>query len=197
MWPRDAAAATTLRSWLSEPGATLYALDLDFRGADLEGAHFIEAWLSGSDFSGCRLSRSLLWRAHCERTVFTSADLTEIDLVKSFLEEADFAGARMTGAKLGRAECLRTSFGGADLRRADLGDGLFIACDMKCADLRDAKVTMAAFGETDFTNARVAGMTGSAVGSIVLTAGAATEELAGARLEQWFSRNGAHVSVAD
>ncbi|MFB4305265.1 pentapeptide repeat-containing protein [Actinomadura sp. GTD37] len=194
-WPLDAEAAATLRDWLSSPDSTLYALDLDFRGADLDGVDFTEAWLSGSVFSGSNLSRSLLWRAHCENTSFREADLSDAELVKSFLTEADFAGARMVGAKLGRAECIRTSFVGADMRRTDLGDASFIGCDMRNADLRESTATMAAFGETDLTNVKVTGMTGSVVGSIVLTTRAATTELAGVQLERWFNRNGADVAV--
>ncbi|WP_433228163.1 pentapeptide repeat-containing protein [Actinomadura formosensis] len=103
----------------------------------------------------------------------------------------------MTGVRLGRAECIRTSFAGADLRRADIGDAAFIGCDMSDTDLRGSTVTLAAFGETDLTDAKVHGMTGSVVGSIVLTTQATTTELDGIRLERWFTRNGAKVSVVN
>lgn len=193
VWPIDAEAVAALRGRIA--GSTFYALDLDFRGADLAGADFVEAWLSRSDFSGCGLSRGLFWRAHCEAVNFSGTELSGADFVKAFLSEASFAGARMSGARLGRAECIRTSFAGADLRRADIGDATFIDCDMRNADLRGASVTLAGLGGSDFTNALVSGMTGSVVGSIVLTGPGVVGELEGVRLERWFRGNGADVSV--
>ncbi|MEU8344568.1 Pentapeptide repeat-containing protein [Actinomadura meyerae] len=192
-WPLDPEAVAALRGRTAV--STLYALDLDFRGADLTGADFIEAWLSGSDFSGCGLGRCVFWRAHCERANFRGADLARADFVKAFLSGADFAGARMHGVRLGRAECIRTSFAGADLRRADIGDATFIDCDMRNADLRESNVVLTGLGGTDFTNTLVRGMTGSVVGSIVLTDHGVADELEGIRLERWFRRNGADVSV--
>ncbi len=194
-WPTDAEAAAVLREWVRDPTKTLYAIDLDFRGADLAGADFVEAWLSRSDFSGCGLGRGLFWRAHCEGANFSGAELAGADFVKAFLSEASFAGARMSGARLGRAECIRTSFAGADLRRADIGDATFIDCDMRNADLRGASVTLAGLGGSDFTNALVSGMTGSVVGSLVLTERGVAGELEGVRLERWFRGKGADVSV--
>ncbi|WP_165488442.1 pentapeptide repeat-containing protein [Actinomadura formosensis] len=197
VWPANAEAAGVLREWLRDPDETLYAVDQDFRGADLSGADFSEAWLTGSDFSAATLRNAVLYRSHCEDADFQDADLECVDLVKAGIDRANFSGSRMPGANLRRVECMGTSFAQADMRRATLGDAIFIRCDMNGIDLRGSVANMTSFSAVEFTNAKVEGMTGTVMGSLLVHGDDEATELTEVEMERWLRRHGADVSVRD
>lgn len=196
-WPTDAEAAAVLREWVRDPTKTLYAIDLDFRGADFSDADLSETWFTDSDLSAAILRNAVLYRSHCEGVDFRGADLENVDLVKAGIDRANFSGARMPGANLRRVECMGALFSRADMRRAVLGDAIFVQCDMSGADLRESVANMTSFTDVRLTNARVEGMTGTVLGgsSVLVQDGDTLTTLSGDRLERWLSDRGAAVSV--
>jgi uncharacterized protein YjbI with pentapeptide repeats len=81
-------------------GALLRGADLS--GADLRGAHLWEADLSGADLSGADLQEADLRHANLSGATFREAHLREARLVGAILNDgvhgdADFAGANTQG----------------------------------------------------------------------------------------------------
>ncbi|RQO43181.1 hypothetical protein DBV14_26190 [Variovorax sp. KBW07] len=83
---------------------------MNFRGAELSGAHFGNALLNGSDFSECTL----------QRADFRSAQLREARFVRADMRHANFGAANLWGAVLQHATLEETDFRRANLFRADL-----------------------------------------------------------------------------
>lgn len=141
------------------PGYELNLTDVDFRGAQLEGANFSKAWILGADFSGARM---------------TGADFSSARLRPGEVDETtplgaagsvSFRGAVLDGANFRNSLLRGAVFAGAWLPDANLSDA-----DFSLSDFRNSVVVHADlrgnFGGSNFTAARMnsANVTGAYLG---------------------------------
>ncbi|MGH3761762.1 pentapeptide repeat-containing protein [Actinophytocola sp.] len=194
-WPADEAAARELRDWLARSDDTeLYALDLDFSGADLSGGDFTGAWVSRSRMHDTTLRNTSFARAHCEAADFSQADLTGADFVKALGRESHFWKARLRGANLTSAEFNRADFTEADLAGANLSGVLLTRSTFAHANLTGVTAEKTVLRNTILDSADVNGFTGTVIGPISVIFRGQRSLLDGADLEQWFTARGGRVT---
>jgi uncharacterized protein YjbI with pentapeptide repeats len=155
-------------------GAILYSAnlrELDFSGADLQGAYLIYADLRGAHF-------------HCAVTALnpdengpSAANLTEActhlegaTLDGAHMEDADLDGAQLQGASMEGALLQGATLDGANLEGADLQRANFDATSMDGADLRAAELDGAEIlgAELHATQLQGATLAGTKIGSSLL-----------------------------
>ncbi len=138
-------AAQTLGQLKDIPGVTSDNIEIDLRGANLQGFDlrdvvFNEARLNGArmegiDLSGARMEEAVLAEARMEGAILRAARMEGAILVWARMEEADLGEARMEGAILGWAR-----MEGAILRAARM-EGAFLGwARMEGAILRAARM---------------------------------------------------------
>ena len=155
---------------------------LDLRGAELRGAQFPDADLSGAMLHDASLGGANFWDADLSGAYLNSADLSEAQLygakcsstffwfaklIGALLQEADlsrgnFHGATLSRANLGGANLSRASFqdailANAWLERANLTDAGFLGADLSNVRLVNANLSGANLMEANLLGARLAG----------------------------------------
>jgi uncharacterized protein YjbI with pentapeptide repeats len=115
---------------------------LQFAGADLTKAIFLQCQVDGADFSGARLGQAVFLTAAGSQVNFSGADLENLRVVKdSRLDKANF-----TGAKLQKA----------NLRGTDLSGSVFVGANLTDADLSETRLARANLRDVDAANLRLA-----------------------------------------
>ena len=194
-WPADAGTAKELRDWLAKADdSELYALDLDFSGADLSGGNFTEGWFSRSRLRNAVLRNVSFARAHCEGTDFSESDLSGVDFVKAFGRESHFWKTKLRGANFTSAEFNRADFAEADLTGANLSDVLLTRATFSNANLTDVVADKTVLRNTVLDSADVTGFSGTVIGPISVIFRGQRSLLDGADLEQWFAARGGKVT---
>lgn len=127
----------------------VFAVNADFRGADLTGAEFPNAELAGANFEDARLdgvsfADANLSGARLPDFAFGPDQLTGARLDDAVLEGASFSpGSRLFGQRLN----------GSNLTRARLEEAFLANAELKGAALRNAKLGRANLQEADLSGA--------------------------------------------
>jgi uncharacterized protein YjbI with pentapeptide repeats len=117
-------------------------------GANLAGAHLVDADLGMMTIREADLSGANLHGANLYHADLRGADLTDAVLIGTNLMGANLVNANLSGADLSTA-----NLSGARLTNANLTGAGIIDADLSCADLSEANLTLAELHESDFTRA--------------------------------------------
>jgi uncharacterized protein YjbI with pentapeptide repeats len=120
-------------------------LDVELRGADLEGAYLTGADFGAAILNDANLSNSVLYEA----SFTNAAQLIRTDLSNADLGFANLSTANLTGADLS----------GADLSNANAGEVVFKSVNLSDADLSDATLNLSVFNSADLSGADLSGAT--------------------------------------
>ncbi|PZT77347.1 MULTISPECIES: pentapeptide repeat-containing protein [unclassified Streptomyces] len=194
-FPADPEATHQLQEWLAEDGYSLFGFERDFRGADLSGGDFTQAWFTQANLAGVRLRGASFYRADLQSANLTGADLTGADLVRANLNEAVLCSARLDGADMVKASLHDVNASRASFRRARIMAASLFDVDMRGADLTDAVLSDNVFQVTVDDSTVVRGLTGTVFGPITVDSGDSSLELGGADLEAWINARGGQVQV--
>ncbi len=193
--PTDPEAARQLQEWLASEEYNLYGVEHDFRGADLSGGNFSNAWFTEAVLAGVRCVGASFYRADLQSADLTGADLTGADLVKANLDEAVLRSARLDGADMVGASLCDVDASGAGFRGTRFLGASLLDIDMRGADLTDAVLDENFFEVKVDDTTVVRGLTGTVFGPITVFSGESSRELAGAELEAWIGERGGQVRV--
>lgn len=137
---------------------------IDLWKADLKGANFQDANVSGGNFGHNDFTDSVLKGAN-----FTEARLEKVDLSGKKLEEVRLSGADLSGANLSEArldrsdltkcDLQRSNLASAEMHRASLNDARLEYANLSGSDLRNADFSNARFYQALLTDARINDMT--------------------------------------
>lgn len=194
-WPDDAQARRALEDFLrtradgQDAAEPFFGMEMDFRGAVLDGIALDGASLNLARLDGVRLRGADLFGAHLDGASLRQADLTGALLNKAVLDNADARGAVLDGAELVRVEAIGTDLRGAHLRRTRWATAL-LGCDMEDADLTEAVFDRTAADGCRLAGATVTGARGSLFGPIDV-GGGGSSQLGGDELARWFRERGA------
>jgi hypothetical protein len=194
--PTDSEAARRIGDWAA--GGTdqpLWAVRLDFRGADLSGGNFTGAWLTEAVLTGVSLAKVDLYRAHLEGADLSGADLAESSCIKATFDGACLRSACFDGADLSSASLSGVDAGSASFRGARFGDSSLIEVDLRGADLSNATMVGSSFDVLMDDRTTVQGMTGTVLGPATILIEGQERNLDGTELEWWLTERGARVEV--
>lgn len=86
-----------------------------FRGAHLEGAFLVECLMSGADFSGANLTRTVLYGGRLTGATFVGARMRGANLMEVRGDDTDFHDAILDGAVFSISDLRRANFANASL----------------------------------------------------------------------------------
>ncbi|MEV5413934.1 pentapeptide repeat-containing protein [Thermopolyspora sp. NPDC052614] len=135
-------------------------LPANVRCADLTGAKFDEADLSGKDLTGAILRNASfketeLTQAYLEYADLTGADFTDADMTQMRAKHAKARNAVFTEAYGGQADFSNADLTGARFERAEMGQAEFNDATLVDADLTEAELVQLKGREADFTRAKL------------------------------------------
>lgn len=153
---------------VSSPTGEKSFVGLRFCGLDLANMQFnnintsscpgFPVRLTGCDFSGCDLSRTIFLDLDLSGCKFVTADLTccrfnNCRLIKSdftgavmhsaIMTKCDLTDATLTKADLSKADCSDSNFTRADVRSANITKTTFIGCNMSAVNLQGTDTSTA------------------------------------------------------
>jgi uncharacterized protein YjbI with pentapeptide repeats len=129
---------------------------LQFAGADLTKAIFLQCQMDGADFSGARLGQAIFLTAAGSQVNFSGADLENMRVVKdSRLDRSDFTGAKLKKANLRGTDLSGSVFAGADLTDADLSETRLARADLRKTDAAGVRLGKADLSGADFSGANL------------------------------------------
>jgi hypothetical protein len=198
-WPDDADARRALDEYLRAPAEAaeiFHGIEMDFRGAVLDGIGLDSAWLNGARLDDVRLRAADLRGARLDGASLRRADLSGALLTRAVLDHADARDAVLDGATLVRAEAYRTDLRGARLRRTRWASAL-LGCDLRGVDLTEAEFDETAMRGCRIGEAALIGARGTVFGPIDVSGPerGGPEELGGDALERWFRERDAEITV--
>jgi hypothetical protein len=132
---------------------------MSFRGAELDGAKFLECNLRKADFWGSSLQEVNLCGADLRGANFENATLHA-----ALIQKANLRSASLMGAKLYCADLEFADLRGADMRGADLRGSNLSGADLRDADLRNCLLEGANLTDTLFSPYGIIPTHGSFVG---------------------------------
>ncbi len=127
-------------------------IQIDLRGADLQGHDLVQANLAFVDLSEAQLSHANLTQADMSYCRLTSANLSGTNLTRANLNHAVLDSAAVLRADLTAASAIRSSFRGALLVLSN-----FTLANLVDADLTDANLLNAMFIRTKLQGVRMSG----------------------------------------
>lgn len=142
------------------------AVGIDLQGKNLTGSQFIDADLTGVNFSqsdltqcslkGCALQQAVFLRTEAPNALFPEADLSGADFresnltqtiwVGAVLNEADLSRTRLSMSVFQRAQCLETVFDEADLEYADFSYATLVGSQFRGAKFNRTNMHRAVAG---------------------------------------------------
>jgi len=149
---------------------------VDFAGASLARATWLDSDLDGVSFAGARLLRCAWVQSRCaEPPDWSGAELATCCAVDTALAGASFAGAVLRECSLRGIDLREADFGGATLQRCDLSE-----CDLSGASLARAQAGESLFIRADLTGADLSGA--DLLGALLQKAGMTHADLRDANL---------------
>jgi uncharacterized protein YjbI with pentapeptide repeats len=129
---------------------------LQFAGADLSKAIFLQCQLDGADFSGARLGQAVFLTAAGSGVNFSGADLENLRVVKdSRLDKANFTGAKLMKANLRGTDLSGSVFAGANLTDADLSETRLAHANLRQVDAANLRLAKADLSGADLSGANL------------------------------------------
>ncbi|MGQ3412051.1 pentapeptide repeat-containing protein [Natrinema sp. LN54] len=136
-------------------GANFREADLsgaNLQGADLTGANFYRANLTGANLQGADLTKANIQDAN-----LTGANLGQADLTSSNLITSELTSVHLQEANLTNANVQESDFSGSDLRDVNLSRSEVIRSKLQHTDLRGSVFQGTLLDHTDFSNADLRG----------------------------------------
>ncbi|MEV0732309.1 pentapeptide repeat-containing protein [Polymorphospora sp. NPDC050346] len=209
-WPTDEAAREYLAWYLDNARAQITSgesqwapefvgaeIDIDLRGAILDGMELSGAWLGGCDLRGVSLQRAYLYKAVLIGARLDGADLSYSKLHRAELDEATAPDVILRDADLRGLDARGAVLRGADLRGADINGVIFDGADLRGADLRATQFPRSPrMRGARLAGVRFDGADGKLVGPVDISETDEPELVDGPELERWLAdHTGADVGL--
>ena len=135
--------------------ADFYGANL--RSANLEGAHFNNAYVCNADLSfanlkGAHLNNAYVCNANLHSANLKEANLSEANLNYAYFYGADLRCSQLNKASLNNADLFKANLYGADLSNTDFSYAKFNGADLSCTNLSGANLRGANFSYADLSN---------------------------------------------